>query len=47
MSAIWDALAALVDPLAALLTREKGEPDAEAHDKGEPDAGSHDSGALE
>lgn len=37
MSAIWDALVAIVDPLAALLTRQKGEPDAESHDKGEPD----------
>lgn len=47
MSAIWAALAALVDPLAALLTREKVGPEAESPDEGELDAESHDSGALE
>lgn len=47
MSVIWDALAALIDPLAALLAREKGEPDAGSPDEGELDAGSHDNGARE
>lgn len=39
MGVIWDLLAALVDPLAALLARERGDPDAESHDRGESDAG--------
>jgi hypothetical protein len=46
MSAVWEALAALVDPLAAIFMRGRGEPDAESRDKDEPDSEFQDDGVL-
>lgn len=46
MSTVWEALAALVDPLAAILMRRKGEPDARSRDKDEPDSQFEDDGVL-
>lgn len=46
MSAVWEALAALVDPLAAIFMRGRGEPDAESRDKDEPDSEFEDDGVF-
>lgn len=46
MSTTWEVLAALVDPLVAILTRRKGEPDARSRDKDEPDSEYQGDGVL-
>lgn len=38
MSAVWEAFAALIDPIVAVLPREKNRPDAEPTPEDEPQA---------